>query len=48
MARKIGFDAYGGSKDMPDPIQNTLDALLDHMHKVDEEVEGLRKKLDKE
>ena len=47
MARKIGFDAYGGSKDMPDPIQNTLDALLDHMHKVDEEMEELKKKLDK-
>ena len=47
MARKIGFDAYGGSKDMPDPIQNTIDALLDHMHKVDEEMEELKKKLDK-
>ena len=48
MARKIGFDAYGGSKDMPDPIQNTIDALLDHMHKVDEEVEELKKKLEKD
>ena len=47
MARKIGFDAYGGSQDMPDPVQNTLDALLDHMHKVDEEMEKLKKKLDK-
>ena len=46
MARKIGFDAYGGSQDMPDPVQNTLDALLDHMHKVDEEMEELKKKLD--
>lgn len=46
MAKKIGFDAYGGSKDMPDPVQNAIDAMLDHMHKVDEEVELLRKKLD--
>lgn len=46
MARKIGFDAYGGSQDMPDPVQNTIDALLDHMHKVDEEMEKLKKKLD--
>ena len=46
MARKIGFDAYGGSRDMPDPVQNTLDALLDHMHKVDEEMEELKKKLE--
>ena len=27
MARKIGFDAYGGSKDMPDPVQNAIDSL---------------------
>ena len=46
MARKIGFDAYGGSQDMPDPVQNTIDALLDHMHKVDEEMEELKKKLE--
>ncbi len=45
MARKIGFDAYGGSRDMPDPIQNTLDALLDHMHKMDQELEEMKQKL---
>ncbi len=44
MAEKIGFDAYGASKDMPDPIQNALDAMLDHMHKVEKEMEELRKK----
>ena len=43
MARKIGFDAYGASKDMPDPIQNALDTILDHLHKVDQELEDLRK-----
>jgi len=48
MARKIGFDAYGGSKDMPDPVQNALDSVLDHMHKVDEEMEELKKKLEKD
>jgi len=47
MARKIGFDAYGASKDMPDPIQNALDTMLDHMHKVDREMQELRKKSDK-
>ena len=31
---------------MPDPVQNTIDALLDHMHKVDEEMEKLKKKLE--
>ncbi|MEX2524600.1 MAG: serine O-acetyltransferase [Gammaproteobacteria bacterium] len=45
MAKKIGFDAYGASKDMPDPVQNAIDTMLDHMHKVDEELEELRKQI---
>ena len=45
MAKKIGFAAYAESKDMPDPIQNALDAVLDHMHKTDQELEELKKKL---
>lgn len=48
MAKKIGFDAYGGSRDMPDPVQNALDAMLDHMHKVDKELESLKKKAEKD
>ena len=46
MAQKIGFDAYGASKDMPDPIQNALDTMLDHMHKVDREMDQMKKKLE--
>jgi len=46
MAKKIGFDAYAERKDMPDPIQNALDSMLDHMHKTDEEMEALKKKLE--
>ena len=45
MAKKIGFDAYGASKDMPDPIQNALDTMPDHMHKVDRELDDLKKML---
>ena len=44
MAKKIGFEAYAESKDMSDPIQNALDSILDHMHKVDIELEELKKK----
>ena len=44
MAKKIGFEAYAERKDMPDPIQNALDSILDHMHKVDAELEELKKK----
>lgn len=43
MARKIGFDAYGQRKDMPDPIQNALDSILDHMHSVEERLSALEK-----
>lgn len=45
MAKRIGFDAYAERKDMPDPIQNALDSILDHMHKVDEELNELKKKI---
>lgn len=44
MAKKIGFEAYAESKDMSDPIQNALDAMLDHMNKVEKEIEELKKK----
>lgn len=44
MAKKIGFEAYAESKDMSDPVQNALDAMLDHMHKVEKELEELKKR----
>jgi serine O-acetyltransferase len=47
MAKRIGFDAYAERKDMPDPIQNALDSILDHMHKVDEELTELKDRLKK-
>ena len=46
MAKKIGFNAYGTGDNMPDPVQNALDAILDHMHKVDTEMRALKKKID--
>ncbi len=44
MAKKIGFEAYAESKDMSDPIQNALDSILDHMQRVENELEELKKK----
>lgn len=44
MAKKIGFTAYAESKDMPDPIQNALESVLDHLHKVENELDELKKK----
>lgn len=41
MAKKIGFDAYGASQDMPDPVSNALDRILDHMHKVEQRLDQM-------
>lgn len=41
MRRKFGFDAYGISQDMPDPVARSFQAMLDHMHAVDERIEQM-------
>lgn len=41
MAEKIGFDAYGVSADMPDPVAKAIGQLLDHLHAVDGRLEGM-------
>ena len=42
MADKIGFDAYGTGKDMPDPVANALNSVLDHLHKLEAEIATLK------
>ncbi|SHE40842.1 serine O-acetyltransferase [Modicisalibacter ilicicola DSM 19980] len=37
--QKFGFDAYGVSQDMPDPVAHSMQAMLDHMHAVDQRIE---------
>lgn len=44
-AEKIGFDAYGTTRDMPDPVANAIDALLDHVHAMDQQMENMCKSL---
>lgn len=34
--KRFGFDAYGISQEMPDPVAKSIRGLLDHMHRVDE------------
>jgi len=34
-AEKLGFDAYGMSKDMPDPVVNAIDCMLAHIQSMD-------------
>lgn len=47
MAKKIGFDAYGQSADMPDPVAHAMDLLLDHMHLIDQKMKILSTTLEK-
>lgn len=41
MAKKIGFDAYGTTADMPDPITNAINSMLDHLHKVEQRLDSI-------
>jgi serine O-acetyltransferase len=41
IAEKLGFDAYGVSQDMPDPVAKAIGQLLDHLHAVDGRLEGM-------
>ena len=45
IARKMGFDAYGTTKDMPDPVANAINCMLDHMHVMDQKLEEMCKGL---
>ena len=39
MASKIGFDAYGVTSELSDPVAHAIQALLDHMQAVDTRIE---------
>jgi len=41
IAEKLGFDAYGVSEDMPDPVARAIGQLLDHIQAVDVRLEGM-------
>lgn len=45
IAKKIGFDAYGTAQDMPDPVANAINHLLDHMHVMDVRMEAMSQAL---
>ena len=48
MAEKIGFDAYGQHHgQLPDPVTQALDRILDHLHTVDDRLELLDRTLRK-
>ena len=41
MAKKIGFDAYGQTQEMTDPVAHAINLMLDHMHAVDRRLEAI-------
>ncbi|OQW79614.1 MAG: serine O-acetyltransferase [Proteobacteria bacterium ST_bin11] len=47
MAQKIGFDAYGATSDMPDPIANAINLMLDHIHQLDKQIADMQQVLNK-
>ncbi len=45
-AKRIGFDAYGATRDVPDPVANAINRMLDHIHVLDQRVEALSRTLE--
>jgi len=46
MAEKIGFDAYGQHHgQLPDPVAQALDRILDHLHTVDDRLEKIDRQI---
>jgi len=45
IAKKMGFDAYGATIDMPDPVATAVNGILDHIHAMDERLEDMCKGL---
>lgn len=42
IAQKMGFDAYGATADMPDPVANAINHMLDHIHAMDKQLENMK------
>lgn len=41
IAKKMGFDAYGSTKDAPDPVANAINNMLDHIHVMDKRLDDM-------
>ncbi len=42
IASKIGFDAYGQTPDMPDPVAHAINHMLNHIQLLDEQIACLK------
>jgi len=45
-AKRIGFDAYGATRDAPDPVANAINRMLDHIHMMDRRMEAMSRALE--
>jgi serine O-acetyltransferase len=41
IAEKMGFDAYGMTRDMPDPVAHAINGILDHIHAMDQRMDDM-------
>lgn len=41
IAEKMGFDAYGTTENMPDPVSNAINCMLDHIHAMDDKMQQM-------
>lgn len=46
-AAKLGFDAYGVSRDMPDPVAHAINRILDHIHMTDKQLQDMTESMRK-
>lgn len=47
MAKKMGFDAYGQTQQVSDPVAHAIDCMLDHLHLIDQRMKSLSEALEK-
>lgn len=47
-AEKIGFDAYGATRDAPDPVANAINRMLDHIHTLDLRLDAMSHALERQ
>jgi serine O-acetyltransferase len=40
-AEKLGFDAYGATKEAPDPVASAINRMLDHIHVMDQQMQTM-------
>lgn len=45
-ASKIGFDAYGETANMPDPIAEAINRMLDHIHQSDKQMQCMKQAME--